>query len=770
MIGRTELLLLVIALLVALLSCGGDPETAKRQLLATGNKYFDAGKFKEASILYRKTIQKDRRYGEAYYRLALAELQLGRVAEAVAALERATELEPSNEDAFARLADLYLAIYAANPSSAGVVIDKTEQLIARAEQTLPESFHLRRVKGFVALTRKDYSSAIQSFRQANRIQPDDGSVALGLAESLTAGGRFGDAEKLAKAFIARQKSYTGMYDFLWLRYFRGKRIEEAGKILESKCSNNPSLNLCQLQLALHYHLAGDRARRGEAIDRLLTAFPEAATYESVGDFYRRVGEYGEALKSYEKGAEIAAKKTPDFQKKIVETLAIQGKTDEAFRRVGDVLADSPADSQALAMRGALRLRSGNRDELQAAQSDLEAALRALPENPTLRFNLGEAYLLQGNRERAVVEYEEALKRSPNYLPPRYGLARAYMENRDYAKVVAVAEEILSRRPDDVNAKMLRANAWLFLGKRDLAKAGFEEVLQQAPDAPEALYRVAAIELAEKDYDRAEARFRSMAERRPSDPRATLGLAELEIARRRPNNAVRLIQAKIDQNPKDPFWRRVMGSIAARAGNPERALRELKLTLEEQPDDVLAHQQLAHVYMQQRNYEEAANHLRRVIKQRPNDPASNLSLALVLENQGQRLRAIPYYEKTLAASPDDAVALNNLAFLLAEATDDLDRALALAQRARSRAPNEPDFTDTLAWVYVKKNLNESAIALLTDLVSKHPDRASWRYHLGVAYYQNGDSQRARRELEAALRGKPTREEESQIRELLEKIKG
>ena len=66
-------LLFVPFVFLVLVGCNRDPEAAKQKLVETGNRYFENGKFKEASIIYRRAIQKDRRYGEAYYRLGLAE-------------------------------------------------------------------------------------------------------------------------------------------------------------------------------------------------------------------------------------------------------------------------------------------------------------------------------------------------------------------------------------------------------------------------------------------------------------------------------------------------------------------------------------------------------------------------------------------------------------------------------------------------------------------------------------------------------------------------
>ena len=66
--------LLVAALFVS--ACNTDPNVAKKRYLASGNKYYDRGKYKEAVIMYKNALKKDLKYGEAYYRAALAELKL----------------------------------------------------------------------------------------------------------------------------------------------------------------------------------------------------------------------------------------------------------------------------------------------------------------------------------------------------------------------------------------------------------------------------------------------------------------------------------------------------------------------------------------------------------------------------------------------------------------------------------------------------------------------------------------------------------------------
>ena len=43
--------------------------------------------------------------------------------------------------------------------------------------------------------------------------------------------------------------------------------------------------------------------------------------------------------------------------------------------------------------------------------------------------------------------------------------------------------------------------------------------------------------------------------------------------------------------------------------------------------------------------------------------------------------------------------------------DLDAALTMAQRARQLAPNATAMADTVGWIYIKKNLPDSAIAVV-----------------------------------------------------------
>ena len=89
-------------------------------------------------------------------------------------------------------------------------------------------------------------------------------------------------------------------------------------------------------------------------------------------------------------------------------------------------------------------------------------------------------------------------------------------------------------------------------------------------------------------------------------------------------------------------------------------------------------------------------------------------------------------------------------LVIDRSGNIDVALNLAQKAKEQVPEEAHISDTLGWIYYKKNVPGTAITYLKEAADKMPDQPSVRYHLGMAYYKNGNRDLAKKELSAALK--------------------
>jgi Tfp pilus assembly protein PilF len=78
------------------------------------------------------------------------------------------------------------------------------------------------------------------------------------------------------------------------------------------------------------------------------------------------------------------------------------------------------------------------------------------------------------------------------------------------------------------------------------------------------------------------------------------------------------------------------------------------------------------------------------------------------------------------------------------------------------------TDILAWVEYLKGSQGQTLPMFKECVRKDPERAVYRYHLGMALLATGDKQQAKSELEAALRLKLSSDDARQARDTLARI--
>ena len=109
-----------------------------------------------------------------------------------------------------------------------------------------------------------------------------------------------------------------------------------------------------------------------------------------------------------------------------------------------------------------------------------------------------------------------------------------------------------------------------------------------------------------------------------------------------------------------------------------------------------------------------------------------------------------YRKVLELDPENPYAANNLAWLLCENNMNLQEALSLARTARKKAPDDPEIADTLGWIYYKlKNHTLAVDQLLFSVNNRKQPTAENYYHLGMAYYGQGNISRAKESLKRAL---------------------
>ena len=179
----------------------------------------------------------------------------------------------------------------------------------------------------------------------------------------------------------------------------------------------------------------------------------------------------------------------------------------------------------------------------------------------------------------------------------------------------------------------------------------------------------------------------------------------------------------------------------------------------------AYGQLAGLYVAQRKLDQAVAEFDKLAARRPGDVGPPTLAAMIVQGQGNEAEARRRYESLVASNPRAVVAANNLAWIYASRGEQLDKALQLAQTAKSELPDHPEINDTLGFVYLKKQMPSLAIAPLRIAVERAPGNPAFHYRLGLAYAQTGDKAQARRELEQALKLKADFEGAEDARKVL-----
>jgi tetratricopeptide (TPR) repeat protein len=151
-------------------------------------------------------------------------------------------------------------------------------------------------------------------------------------------------------------------------------------------------------------------------------------------------------------------------------------------------------------------------------------------------------------------------------------------------------------------------------------------------------------------------------------------------------------------------------------------------------------------------EEEYSHIKR---QAPNHPIGYVRLGAFYIAQHQWEKAIRELDHAVRIQPDVWMTSNDLATLLSEygkGKDDLDRALTLAEKAKSLNPDNANISDTIGWIYYRKGDMKKAVDWLAKAQMKAPDNPVFNYHLGMAYHGAGNAAKAKEHLRIALNSK------------------
>ena len=772
-----------ICALVLLAGCSQSPE----KLLTAANKYHQNKKYQEASILYRKVILKDKTNAEAYYREGLNLLDQAKVSEAASYLRRAVDLRPSNTDAAVKLSEIYLAAYSQDPKKFRTLLSDVRDLDKKILLQKGDSFDGLRIEGLLQIADKQYDKAVVALARANQINPHARNLVGWYAEALVANNNLPQAMSLMEDMVANDKTFGPGYDFLFLQHGRAGERDKAEAVLRERVKNDPK-NPVGYQNLANYLLASNRTAEAETLMRQILGDKSFTNgHELVGDFYVRAKKYDQALAEYQQGEKEDPKNSVKYQERIVALHAYSGRTDQASQMAKELAEKNPKNLSASEMYASLLLQSGNKADATKSLAELKKLAANNPTDPVLHLDLARAYFGLNDRDKALSEALEAMqterKTNPRVgviVPARIVAARVYADRGLYAKAMEQANMALSMQPGNPDASLIRARALIGINDMEKALPELEELVKKFPQMNDARLQLGGLYLAQRQYDKAEEQFQVVSKATPPDIRGFLGIQTVRLATGKSAQALQAMQDLVDKNPTNVAYRYQLANFQGTAAGMERASNSAhsqqlvqqaadnyKEILKTTPKSADVWLRLGVMQRDLGQFDASLASFEQAASADPNNAQAFLNKALLLEATGKKTEAHDAYNKVLVLQPENALALNNLAYLNADSGKNLDQAMTFAQRAKQKAPDNPDVSDTLGYVYYQKNLNSEALRIFRQNVQDHPQNSMFHFHLAMALLKQGDKEGARQEATKALTN-AVPEQQDKIRSFVNQI--
>ncbi|HEV2882993.1 MAG TPA: tetratricopeptide repeat protein [Pyrinomonadaceae bacterium] len=515
--------------------------------------------------------------------------------------------------------------------------------------------------------------------------------------------------------------------------------------------------------ALKAGLDSDKTDRAAA-DRAIAALkdvlrldpndPEALAL--LGEFYTRTERETEAIEAFRRWMGAPATVDTNFYKvitqgrelspdaaaaRLAEALLKAGRTAESVDAIRRALAISPENSAYLALLGEAIDAGGDSD---VAISELQRMIVANPTNLAAISLLAHTQARSGKVDAAVATLRAATAARP-------GDTRELQQQRsrlvdDLAGVLADAlryDEAIATYEEQLKARGVAADAPL---TSDSDREAVRPLLERIINLQRQAGRL-------DDAFSTAARMRRVLG--ANDPRAdfySIAVLREQGKRREALEAARAARLK---HPGVSEFLSLEAETLAELGQVEEGATLLRARVTGKvEDDYPAYLSIANLYLQAGRGKEAVVAARKLLELAPPTQPQLVAQALIMlasaqERAGDPKGAEESLRRILSKTPNDATALNNLGYFLTERGERLPDALDMIKRAVKAEPTNPNYLDSLGWVYFKLGQLDEAERYLNDAARRNTRSSTVHEHLGDLYQKRGKLDDARAAWRKAL---------------------
>jgi cellulose synthase operon protein C len=720
------------------------------------------GDLKEATAAYDKTLQLDSKHVEA--RVARTGLRIDgaqfREAEAdVTELRRVAPREPRGAYMQALLAEREGKKEAVNKALSEVtsLIDPVPIEFIRYR---PQLLMLNGLAHFGLGQRDKAKAYLESFQ---KIQGNS-AVSKLLAQLYLDEPDVARAVSVLEGYVATQPGDSQALTLLASAYMAQGRHNRATNLMQEALKNRDDP---AFRTALGLSLVGAK-QTGLARQELELAWRKDPSQTRAGmalvNIYLRTGQATKAI-SVAEGLVKQQPNNPAWHNLLGMSRADANQLDTARASFDQALKLDPSlvTTQLNLARLDIRTRA-----FDSAQTRIASIIKADDKNVDALLEMAVLAQQRGQPEDVLRWLDKANDAEGN-KSTRAGLALVdfhLAQGRPVPALDAAKRMAAKAAPDDLSVLLAMTRALLANGDQAGARVTLTSAARYAEfDAPQQL-QVATLQLAANNPSGAAYSLDKALSGRPDYLPALALLAEVELRQGDATGAEKRARGIVEKHPRLAIGHSLLGDVALSKQRVSAAIDHYRRAHQTEPST----DTLLRLMRTQLSAGEARNSLslaEQWMQARPQDFLVQRALAAAYYNQGQFKQAKTTYENLLKALPDDAPAMNNLAMVLARLGD--PAAVAMAERALAKAPNQPEVIDTLGWALFLSGQHDRALQLLRDARLRNPANPDIRFHLATVLAKTGRQKEAIEELEVALQAGQTFDSYADADKLLKSLK-
>jgi tetratricopeptide (TPR) repeat protein len=718
--------------------CASDPDSKKQNFLASGDRYFSEGKYSEASIEYRNAIEVDRRFAQAHTKLAAAQARNGQLSEALASYIRAADSEPQNVD------------YQLVAGNALLVARRFDEANARATTVIkldPKNVQGFLLQGSALAALNNPEQALARIEEAIQLDPTRSTSYTSLAMLEASQGRRAEAEAAFRKAVELDPRSSRIHLTLGNYLWSSGRTADAEVSYRRAVQLSPDDSLSNRALAAFY-LASGRIDEGERYLAAAAAVDDNARLV-LGEYYLANKRPQSALAEFE-SLRVRRPTSGAVIRGLAKAHAELGDRAKAESLIDELLKRSPSDADTLLMKGQLRFAAGEKDK---ALPYLKSAAESNPNSAPVHFTLGKLFVALGEIDEAERAFNRVLTINPRAAVAQTELSALHLLKGGTEASKKYAENAVALQPQNVDARLALVRGHLAAGEVAKAEAELQPLATSQPANAGVATLSGVIAARKKDAAAARSAFERALQLDPSAIEALSGLVELDLLEQKPAEAKLRVERQLKATKPRADVLTLAAHLASRTGDERAAESFLRRAIEADPNALQAYVTLGQIYISQGRLDAAKAEFEALSRHQTRPVAALTMAGMVGQVMGRTSEARVLFERVLAMEPRAVVAANNLAWIYAESGENLDVALELAKTAAVALPKSAEVQDTLGWVYYKKKLSSEAVTTLTKCVDIDPRNSMYRYHLGMAHLQAGNTSVGREMLERVLAENP-----------------